>query len=449
MVQTAPGDPVTVWRNRLAADRDDAYWLENTRSLIEQARTRQAVDLRDDMKNYVYWVDVSASHPEHVDASVLSEFIEQFARLAANLGEPGDVGVVTALDRAIGLCAVADRPTTQLYLAKAAYFGSLHTESDKRYEALTAALASTVPGSSSWADVMLALCWYRIEISRYDLALALVEKLRAGLAPDLLSAKYECGALAYAGAAMFSSFQDLTGAAKALRLACDYENRIGDDEDIGRWVATAYHYSGRLAEIRRFYASALVDYLKGKEIHERCPDDLFSLGCVHLRIAELLISARRRVEAYDHLNHANALFRTCSNQSTGRLQVDLAYATLDAANRRFDDSFATIYEARERAQNLGFWRGELLCLGYLLALCIRIGHIGRIPRILVDIIGTARRGELSRNSLRRLLAKLPVILPVVTRRMFQGRYRRPYSDEEIDKCPCGLHTTDDQGSLQR
>src|SRR2546429_5319749 len=157
MVPAPTADPVALWRRRLAADRDDGYWLENTRRLIELASTRPAADLREEMKNYVYWVGVCASRPEVVDGPVLSEFVEQFARLAGNLGEPGDAGVVTALDRAVRMCATAGTPTTRLHLAKAAYFGSLHTESDRRHEALEAALGSAAPGSAAWADAVLAL----------------------------------------------------------------------------------------------------------------------------------------------------------------------------------------------------------------------------------------------------------------------------------------------------
>jgi tetratricopeptide (TPR) repeat protein len=81
------------------------------------------------------------------------------------------------------------------------------------------------------------------------------------------------------------------------------------DPDIRRWVATAYHYLGRIAEVNRRYKTALSLYLQGQAIQDECPEELQALAFLHVRIAEPLTAVGLFEAARDHLNLALELFQ--------------------------------------------------------------------------------------------------------------------------------------------
>lgn len=441
MIETAAADP-REWKRRLRMGRDGAYWREYTTLLLERARGRTAADLRPEMKHYVSWVDYSSRNHDSVDAELLTELIEEFARLITNLGEPGDasVSVLSALERSIELQERGGRPTSGLHLARASYLGTLANDSPEREAAIEKAVACAVPGSAEWARAKVSLASYQTVVSRYDRALVEADELRRELRGGPLAAKYECAALYVSGVAMGTSFQNLRGAERSLLRACEFEDQSEHDSDIAGWVSGSYHYLGRLAEVRRRHRTALDLYIYAERLkQERCPESIGGSAFYHLRVAELLMGAGLLDEAGEHLDRSMALFRASSEQSSGILQADLASATLAAARGRFTQAEAMVEETRQSARTIGFWRGELLCLGYLLTLHVRRGRLYRVPVDLWRIVATARRGELSRNSIAQLLAKIPFALPVPLRRMSRRGGRRDRGPNAIQQCACPLH----------
>jgi tetratricopeptide (TPR) repeat protein len=433
-------DGPTKWSEALARRAlRPSRWVTRTRSLTDAARLRRAVELSPQFPEYVHWMAFTAAHPDSADALLLSEFVDQFARLATNLGQAdGATGdVVSALDAAIALQVRSGGAVTALYRAKASYFRSEYTESVERRDAIQAAIDSAAFGSEDWALATLDLCGYQVDVSRYNDALRTVRTLRLNLAPDLLDGKYECAAHAFEGVVLFTSFRDLHVAEERLRHACTYESRAADG-DIGQWVAMAYHYLARIAEVRRRYRASLELYVKAQELTERSPELIVSDAFGELRIAEPLIGAGLFQQARDHLDTAYALVVTCSNRSSARLQLDLGYATLAAATGEPGNATRIVEDACHRAREVGFWRGELLCQGYLLALAIRQRRLLRLPGLALRILKGALVGELRRNGLFGLLLRVPVVLPVAVRRMSQTRRAQGVS-ETVTGCLCRRH----------
>lgn len=430
-------DPVIRWQRRFAEDRGTEFWTVNTLQMIEQMKLGEVSTLRSMLKNYTYWIDRCSRHPVYVDAQLFGRFIDQFARIAANLGEPGDAGVVAALDQAIKLVGPEAASVSYLYIAKARYYRTIANENRERLSAIMAAISNSTRGGEGWAEAMLELSGYYSDTSQYELAMSSVAELRSSLAPELLAAKYECGAKVREAAALFGHFRS-RGRIEQMMLSAieQYGVHIDKDEDLVRWVAMAYYYLGRVGEVRRRYAEALYYYLKGLEIREGGPEDLRVLGFFHVRIAELLIAAGNAPDARDHVGFAAYLYRMCSNQGSGWIQNCLNYASLAAMVGEYDTAFATVSEVQVMAQELGYWRGELLGLGYLLALHIRYRKFWRLPAVVYAILRTVRHGELSRNSVVRLALRMP---PIVVKAIPRRGLRNRIAAVDGIRCSCRLH----------
>jgi tetratricopeptide (TPR) repeat protein len=385
----------------------------------------------------------TAEQPTNVDPDLLSAFVEQLARLATNLGRADEAAedVLRALDVAIELQAKAGRPLTALYRAKASYLRSEATESKETIAALRAAISSAAPGDDAWAGAVIDLCSYHVEVSEYRQALRTIRDLRRHMPVERLQRKFECAALAYEGVVLLTSFRNLRRAETRLGAACEFEERGRADQDIGLWVSTAFHYLGRLAEVRRQYQTSLQLYVTGHEIAQQSRELIMSDAFVHLRMAETLVAAGLLSLARDHLDEAARLVRVCSNRSGARLQVDLGYATHAAALDDVAHAEGIVEDAMRRARAQGFWRGELLCQGYLLALLIRRRRFGRLPGLGIRILGGLRLGELRRNGILRLVTRIPVILPVALRRMSSGRATKGGNPERVSHCPCSMHAS--------
>jgi hypothetical protein len=104
-----------------------------------------------------------------------------------------------------------------------------------------------------------------------------------------------------------------------------------------------------------------------------------------------------------------------------------------------DGAMRTVEDTRAQVRKIGFWRGEMLCLGYRMTLLLRTRQYGRIPATAIDIIRTMRGGELGRNNAARLLMRVPTVLGVAVRRMAHRAQREPLAGEG-NQCPCPLHS---------
>jgi tetratricopeptide (TPR) repeat protein len=428
------------WEQRFAAARGSEYWIANTRLLMRDARTYRGEQLQRRLKHFAFWAEYSAKEPDSANNELLADFVDDFSRLAGNYGSLGEADIATALDHVIALRQRSGDSTTRLHLAKARYLATLSLEGAERESELQAAVESAATGTELWAEAILAYAWYYIDVSRYNQALRILRTLEAALPPPLFNQKYRCGALTMSGVALFTSFQDLRTAERYLHDACRYEEAGASDPEIRRWVATAYHYLGRIAEVGQDYQAALSLYLQGQAVQDQCPEELQALAFLHVRIAEPLIAVGLLEPARDHLNLALELFQLSANHSSGRLQAELGFAALSAAQGQLDDALDTVEASRVQARDMGFWRGELLCLGYLLALNLRGRRFRRIPRLLIDIVHTIRGGELGRNNTLRLLSKAPMVLGVAIRRMSHRVRAKKTGAEQMTACFCQLHS---------
>jgi hypothetical protein len=281
----------------------------------------------------------------------------------------------------------------------------------------------------------VTLAAYEIEVSRYDDAIATVDRLRTAMPDDRYQSKFRCASLVYEGMARFTSFRDIDRARTVLTEACAYRE-FADDIVIARWVATAYHFLARIAEVDRQFQTAIHLYLEGKQFQDRCPEEVGADAFIHLRIAEPLVAAGARDLAKDHLDEARRLALTGSNISSAWLQVQLGYATLWAADGDVGKAERIAVNALHRSRRATFWRGELLCCGYLLVLSIRRKRPDKVVIAVLRILRTAFFGELRRNGLLKLLLRIPVIVPIAVRRMSRRPDAGPAS---ATQCGCALH----------
>jgi tetratricopeptide (TPR) repeat protein len=266
-----------------------------------------------------------------------------------------------------------------------------------------------------------------------------VARLQRELPGDLFVRKYRCGFCTMSGVALFTSFRNLRQARQHMLDACTYEEAGRTDSQILRWVATAHHYLGRIAELDKRYDEALAHYVAGQAIQEQCPEELQALAFLHVRFSEPLIALKLFDEAEHHLRLSLQYFADSAEHSSGRLQAQLGFATLSAARGDVDDAMQTVENTREQSRQIGFWRGELLCLGYRMSLLVRERRYFRILATVVDIIRTMRGGELGRNNAVRLLRRVPIVLGVAARRMAHRAEQEPIVGES-DQCPCPLHS---------
>ncbi|GAA3251145.1 hypothetical protein GCM10017691_63690 [Pseudonocardia petroleophila] len=410
--------------------------------LLRDMEDLKGRELRGKIKDLIFWCDSSVADPEVIDAELFADFVDGMCRVVGNYGVIDGVAVEPALRRIIDLQESRRDTTTKLWLTLARFRSMISLEDDRREEALNAALESAPVGSALWAESVLAKAWYLNDISRYGDALRIVGRLRQAIPQELYDGYYACGADTMAGVALFTSFRDLGAARQKLTRACTFSKEADDDVQLRRWTATAHHYLGRIAEVDRDYPEALARYVQGHALQTRCPEELQSIAFIHLRMSEPLIALGYFDEAEDHLRTAAQVCSDYADYSSGRLQVQLGFATLDVAKGRTGFALQTIDATRNEARAIGYWRGELLCLGYKCAVLLRTRSVLRLVPVLLDIIMTMRGGELGRGNAARLLLRLPTVLGVAVRRM-SFRPSRPLQPATTTGCPCRVHTPAD------
>lgn len=371
-------------------------------------KAASALEQRPELKNYIHWMDVTASEQCDIDPDLLFKFCEQFARIAKVLGAE-DPGIIAALDQALALVHQFGGPTTKLYLAKAACCGSVMTEHAVRKMALEDAVRTTKEGTAKWADAMLALSQYYTDVSRYDDAIATIKELREKLSTDLLTTRYECGASVYEAYAKIASMRDPDGAERDLERALMFESDTDRHEETAMWVSMAYYRKGRLAQMRQNHVSAVSNYLKAKQVRERWARDPRTFAFIHLRIAESLTSSGRLAEAEEQLDLSKRLFDACSDRSSGWLQCCLARADLEVALGRPDVGIDSLNRARLEARQLGFRRGELLCLVRLTTLHARRYELRPTINAVSGLMRAGLDRELKGKRALHLLRQLPAL----------------------------------------
>jgi hypothetical protein len=75
----------------------------------------------------------------------------------------------------------------------------------------------------------------------------------------------------------------------------------------------------------------------------------------------------------------------------------------------------------------------------MLVLAIKTRRIDRVLVGVARIVVRAMSGELRRNKIRRLLLRLPTVLPIAVRRMSYRPGRDVGPGPRLTQCPCPLH----------
>jgi tetratricopeptide (TPR) repeat protein len=424
-----------------AVAADPEGWAIQTAFRITQTRTRPMAEIGEEYANSVYWMRRLATAPTIVSPDLLSAFVEELGRLAGNLGQPSRMDdVEAALRDAVDAQSAVGGSVSDLYLALASYLGTQAAETRERGRAIAAAVANAEPGTDEWGTAMIAKCAYEVSISRYTAAIRTAHRLRAGVERGV-DPLFECGALTHEGTALFTSFQDLAEAERLLQRAVTFAPAARTDVRVARWLATAFHYLGRIAEAQGDDAECLRYYLRGQEYQELCPEEIEANAFLQLRLSEPLANANLFELASDHLSQAERLASMGANRGSAAVQVDIGHATLLAKQGQLAAAQQKGREALRHCREIGFRRGELLCLGFLFTIRVKRGHYVRAALTLLRIVPTLLTGELRRNSILKLRSSIPVLFRLAFRRLARAGTRggaRP-GVTELTGCPCPQH----------
>ena len=274
------------WQQRLRDGRGRSYWARCTREFIHQMRSASPSEQRSALKNYANWIHYTAGRRADIRPTLLVSFTTEFARLAKVLGEPGDAGIIDALDRAIELTQSIGRSTAQLKLAKAACYGALVNEHEDRRSALVDAVDTAAEGGPVWAEAMLNLCQYYADTSHYDHARSVIKRFRDGVSADSLARRYECAASVYEGYIKVVSMRDLAGAERNFERALTFQEMADHDATVAMWISMAYYQRGRLRQMRQNYTEAIANYRLASQVRSRWAHDFRTFAFINLRIAE-------------------------------------------------------------------------------------------------------------------------------------------------------------------
>ncbi|MFI5877641.1 hypothetical protein ACIBAH_35535 [Streptomyces sp. NPDC051445] len=408
------------------------------RLLVVQTGTLPPEELRAESASFAnaleHWLALAAP----ADQAILADFLRALSWMAANFGEPEGSALGIALDRAIAAARDSGEQLVELQLAKATYISARAAEAHEREQALLDAIAAAEAGSHAWAQATLALSRYYVDASRYRAAAASLAAFRAALPDTHLPQYYMCGALVAEGVALVTSFRAPDRAESCLRQACAFKNV--EVAEVTQWVATAYHYRGRLAELRNDHAEALRLYSYGRSLPGRVPESIASDAFIDLRMVEPLVASGLYRAAHEHIVEAQRMFRLASNSSSGLQQCSIALASLASHQGRTAEAEQILQETLQDAREVGFWRGELLCLGYLMVLAVRLRRPAQACKHFWQIVRSIRAGELERNNPVLLAARIPSMAGYVKRRLMPSRHRSRQAST-ADACRCWLHSS--------
>ncbi|MFI5473498.1 hypothetical protein ACIA6D_25050 [Streptomyces cacaoi] len=421
----------------LAVQRSPERWEAWARLLMAQAGTLPPEELRAESASFASALDDWLKLATPADESVVADFLRALSWMAANFGEPDGSALGAALDGAIAAARDSGRQVVELQLAKATYISARAAEEHEREQSLLDAVAAAEAGSHGWAQATLALSRYYVDASRYRAATAALAAFRTALHGTKLPQYYLCGALVAEGVALVTSFRTPDRAESCLQEACAYEGV--DVAEVTQWVATAYHYRGRLAELRRDHAEALRLYAHGRSLPGRVPESIASDAFIDLRMVEPLVASRLYQAAEEHIVEAQRMFRLASNSSSGLQQCSIALASLASHRGRMAEAEEILQKTLKDARKVGFWRGELLCLGYLMVLTLRLRRPAQAFRHFWQIVRSVRAGELERNNPVLLAARIPSMAGYVMRRLMPSRHRSRQA-RTADACHCWLHS---------
>ncbi|MFY1700732.1 hypothetical protein ACN28G_03115 [Micromonospora sp. WMMA1923] len=315
-------------------------------------------------------------------------------------------------------------------------------QSRARGDAIAAAVSHAVPGTDEWGRAMIAKCAYEVNISRYAAAVRTSRQLREWVERGAVDPRFECGALTHEGTALFTSFQDLAEAERLLRRAVTFAPAADTDVRVARWLATAFHYLGRIAEARGRDVDCLHHYLRGQEYQQLCPEEIEANAFLQLRLSEPLANAHLFELAYDHLRRAEKLATTGANRGSAAVQVELGHATLTAKQGGLAEAERQGLASLRHCRTIRFRRGELLCLGFLFTIRFKRRHYVRAAWTLVRIMPTLLTGELRHNSLFKLRSGIPVLFRLAFRRLSGADESGGGGPDAtaLTGCPCPAHS---------
>lgn len=388
--------------------------------------------------------------PELVETDLLVNYIAEIIRLVENVGLGFDFGK-TFIDQAIKVYRERNYSLVDLYLAKANFLRLDKLENTERESAFLAARseAERRHDMESLVKVLFRLAEYYTEVSLYEKSLAAcheceqVIQREGGHIQAFLARVYTDLGMNYTSILRYEQAQRSFLLAKAT-LEAD-PTLLQSERGIypgKRTMATILHYLGRIAEAKGNTQDAMHFYVEGNRYQNMCPEELSASAFYHLRLGELLTSARLLEQARDHIEASQNLFDAIRFSSSGRVLVGLAWASIYEQEGNYVRAKKYVLLSRKEARAKHYPRGELLCLVKLFWLALKHWHIPYALYVLIQVIVTWYRGELQRAGLQLLKKYLFQILITPLKLLKHA----PHSvsgattfNAPLTRCTCPIH----------
>jgi tetratricopeptide (TPR) repeat protein len=391
------------------------------------------------------------NQPELIDQVLLIGYISELVRFVENAGFGLEFGK-EFIDRAIDVYSIAGYSLIDLYLAKARFLRLDRLENPTREMALkdAEAYAQNSQIKEDLVKVLIALTEYYTDISRYDISIRICEDCENIIKDDKQLSIYYPKLMINLGINYYYHLLDYKMAENYLLKAKENleMSNIEEGEQISDWsnksnLAICLHYLGRVAEAKGNLLGAMNYYIEGEKYQQMCPEDLSETAFFHLRLGELLTSAKLLNQARDHIQKSQEIFDKIQYESSGRIQVALAWASIYNKEGNYKRAREYMIAAREDARQKKFPRGELLCLVKLFWLDIKYFRIHRAIYTFFESMKTLYSGELERNHGLRLIGKYVLQVVLTPLKLLE---HSPHTilgtatfNSSISSCTCPIH----------
>lgn len=397
---------------------------------IAQIRGKNLADINETPDSLLHTLDWALSNPESTDPNDLATYLSELIRLMENAGAGLDFRDL--IDNAIAFYNANSQPAIDLYLAQVEYLRLTDTESKKKEDTLSRAIAAAQTPSDR-IKVRLRLMQYYIDTSQYESSLEEFQRLEYLCMENDELKTYLPKLYDLTGITHFYHF-DFVTAQDYLSRAATLADR-SDDHTAGE----ALHYLGRIFVERGEPLQAMYHFIKG---WERQPNNVADSGWYHLRMGNLLVELGLIDQAKDHIGEAQELFRRIKYDGSAFVQVMLAWGDCLKAERSFSKAEEHYVIAINHSKITGFYRGELLSLVKLFWL--QLINMKRIDKAILTFSRAMIHPEIWRNIgiqliLQYVLRVIAIPVYFIIKKPFNVAGVATSLQTPIQSCLCPIH----------
>jgi MalT-like TPR region len=347
---------------------------------------------------------------------------------------------VDALSRAIASLEESGQPTSDLHLAAATYYTTLSNGSDRRQQAIQAAV-NAARDTEQQLRALVVLAKFHIDVSDYPQAQKVLDQCEALIISAPRYSRLLIDVLLTRGLATF--YGDPRRALTYFERVVAMKEGLESTREVNDTVATAYHFIGRIQALHGRYQEALSSMVEGQQWRERTGgSDRKALGFFHVRLAEILLDVCRAASANVHLAEGARVFRSLQETSTGEATFDAVIARVFQLQGRSTDAAELLDAAIAKARRDRHPRAELDFMFQRMRVAVSQHDAGSVVRIVRRALplwwSTEVRGS-GRIDVAAAIKAMRVALLMVTRQLIANRKQQQSSEIE---CPCRRCTND-------